>query len=56
MLILKTVYGDFGNFKDLYRFMQEENLKEISIAADYIFSNFSNQVLTLEEVYNLSIK
>ena len=55
MLIIKTVHGNFGNFKDLYRFMKEENLKTINVNAEYIFDKVSCQTLSLLEVYNLSM-
>ena len=31
MLFIETQYGNFRHFKDVYTFMQEENLKQIEI-------------------------
>lgn len=50
MLEIKTLYGNFNNFKHLYLFMKEENLKEIEVDTNYIFSRVCKTNLTLEEV------
>lgn len=49
---MKTKYGNFGNFKDLYLFMNDENLTEIEVEASYCLSKIMRITLTLDDVKN----
>lgn len=35
VMIIRTEYANFGNYKDLLRFMQEENIKEVTVRTEY---------------------
>jgi len=54
MLLIKTEYGNFGNFKDLYTFMIEEKIENVITDTSYIFDRVLKSSLTLEEVEELS--
>ena len=56
MLLIKTEYGTFGSYKDLYLYMQEERLKEVRVINEqYVFQSipFSSGLLTIDEVKNI---
>lgn len=50
MLEIKTSFGTFGNFRDMSRCMEEENIKEMTVEASYIFTKVVKLVFTLEEI------
>lgn len=50
MLELKTSFGTFGNFNDLARFMEEENISEVTVEAHYIFTKIVKLNFTLAEI------
>lgn len=50
MLELKTSFGTFGNFRDMCRCMEEENIKEVTVEVRYIFTKVVKLVFTLEEI------
>lgn len=50
MLELKTSFGTFGNFKDMSRYMEEENINEATLEVHYIFTKVVKLVFTLEEI------
>ncbi|PRR77656.1 hypothetical protein CLLI_22200 [Clostridium liquoris] len=54
MLELKTQYGTFGNFRDLYRFMLEEDIENVRVTTYYIFDKLSTLNLSLQEIKNLA--
>lgn len=56
MLELRTSYGTFSKFKDLYLFMIEQDIKKIKVDTYYIFNKVNSLELTLEEVKSLTEK
>lgn len=50
MLELKTVFGTFGNFRDMSRYMEEEGIKEVTVEAHYIFTKVVKLDFTLKEI------
>ncbi|EOS68023.1 hypothetical protein C818_04190 [Lachnospiraceae bacterium MD308] len=50
MLELKTSFGTFGNFKDMSRYMEEENIREVMVEAHYVFTKIVKLVFTLKEI------
>lgn len=56
MLELRTSYGTFSKFKDLYLFMIEQELKKIKVDTYYILKKVNSLELTLEEVKDLAEK
>ena len=50
MLELKTVFGTFGNFRDMSRYMEEEGIKEVAVEAHYIFTKVVMLDFTLKEI------
>ncbi len=50
MLELKTVFGTFGNFRDMSRYMEEEGIKEVTVEAHYIFTKVIKLDFTLKEI------
>ena len=34
-MIIRTEYANFGNYKELIRYMQEENIKEVRVKTEY---------------------
>ena len=56
MLLIKTEYGTFGSYKDLFLYMKEERLKEVRVINEqYVVQNipFSSGILTINEVKNI---
>jgi len=47
---MKTKYGDFGTYRDMYLFMKDENLKEIEFEASYCLTKISICNWTIEDV------
>lgn len=50
MLELKTSFGTFGNFRDMSRYMEEENINEVTVEVSYIFTKVVKLVFALEEI------
>ena len=50
MLELKTVFGTFGNFRDMSRYMEEEGIKAVTVGAHYIFTKVIKLDFTLKEI------
>ena len=50
MLELKTDFGTFGNFKDMARYMEEEEISEVTVEAHYIFTKVVKLDFTLAEI------
>jgi hypothetical protein len=50
MLELKTRFGTFGNFKDMARYMEEENIDAVTVEAHYIFTKVVKLDFTLDEI------
>lgn len=50
MLELKTDFGTFGNFKDMAKYMEEENIGEVTVEAHYIFTKIVKLDFTLAEI------
>lgn len=34
-MLIRTEYANFGNFKDLLRYMQEENIEVVTVRTEY---------------------
>jgi len=56
MLTLETKYGNFSNFKNMFLFMQEENLNEIEILkAEYCLEKIIGKgTYTIEQIEKLA--
>ena len=50
MLELKTSFGTFGNFRDMSRYMEEENINEVTVEAHYVFTKVAKLFFTLKEI------
>lgn len=52
MLFIETQFGNFRHFKDIYLYMQEENLKQIEITkVEYCLDKiFGSDIYTLEQI------
>lgn len=50
MMIIRTEYANFGNYKDLLRFMQEENIKEVTVRTEYWRAKLTPLKMTQDDV------
>lgn len=50
MLELKTSFGTFGNFKDMARYMEDEDIGKVTVEAHYVFTKVVKMDFTLEEL------
>lgn len=52
MLFIETQFGNFRHFKDIYTFMQEENINQIEITSlEYCLDPiFGKGIYTLEQI------
>lgn len=53
MFIIKTKFGNFSTFKDLYLFMKDENIYSIEVTSYYIFDKINTSNLSLDDVKKL---
>ena len=49
-MIIRTEYANFGNHKDLLRYMQEENIKEVTVKTEYWGSKLTPLRITQKDV------
>ena len=49
-MIIRTEYANFGNYKDLLRYMQEENIKEVTAKTEYWGANLPPLRMTQKDV------
>lgn len=57
MLLIETNKGNFGKFKDILLFMQEEKLKEIEVLkVEYCLDEIIGKgIYTLEQIESMTI-
>lgn len=53
MLVIKTEHGIFGSFKDLYRFMKEENINSLKVTTNYVVNDINTQTLTIDDIKSI---
>ncbi len=53
MLEIKTIYGTFATYKDLYIFMLSEKIDNIEVTSFYNFSKINTLCLTLDDILKL---
>lgn len=49
-MIIRTEYANFGNYKDLLRYMQEENIKEVTVKIEYWGAKLTPLRMTQKDV------
>ena len=54
MLLIETEYGNFGNFNDLYTFMQHEGVEKVKAKTSYISNEINTLTLTIDDVWKIA--
>ena len=49
-MLIRTEYANFGNFKDLLRFMQEEDIEVVTVKTEYWGARLTSLRLTRKEI------
>lgn len=49
-MIIRTEYANFGNYKDLLRFMQEENIRKVTVRTEYWGAKLTPLRMTQKDV------
>ena len=49
-MIIRTKYANFGNYKDLLRYMQEENISEVTVRTEYWGAKLTPLRMTQDDV------
>lgn len=53
-MIIRTEYANFGNYKDLLRFMQEENIRKVTVRTEYWGAKLTPLRMTQKDVIHMS--
>lgn len=52
-MLIRTEYANFGNFEDLLRYMQEENIEVVTVKTEYWGARLTSLRLTRKEIEDI---